>query len=72
MIDRRSCQHLISGTFAKHATLRFDTVPDSENTTDYRGHLELVLCVLCSGYALGRVGELLASEVLASEQVSAS
>lgn len=54
-LKRMRCIHLRVGTIAKHATMRVETVPPEENTTDYAWDIAIELCVLCSGFVRGKV-----------------
>lgn len=54
-LQRLQCIHLRVGTIAKHATMRIETVPPEDNTTDYAFDVALELCVLCSGFIRGKV-----------------
>lgn len=51
--EKEQCSHLKLGELAKHATVRFETVPPEQNTTTYAWDTEIELCVYCSGYMRG-------------------
>lgn len=56
-LQQRRCVHLADDPagdeLARHSTITFTTVEPRDNTTSYEWHLQVKLCVLCSGFVRG-------------------